>query len=238
MSDSWIQTYTGKKFDIDNLDPSMVCLEDIAHALSMLCRYNGHCEMFYSVAEHSVIMSQYVPKHLALDALLHDAAEAYITDVPRPFKKLLIGFSGLESKIMTVIYEHFGLKEPEYDQYPIIKNGDLQMLAIEQQQLLKPSPEPWECIEGLDRWTPIPILPIWHPTLAKEQFMETFKKLYAERMFKTTKWEEAQDAELVEQNEGTDVCGEGGCVDCECTPDCSDKSRSELPLCNSEDCAA
>ena len=56
MSDNWIQTYTGKKFDIDNLDPSMVCLEDIAHALSMLCRYNGHSEVFYSVAEHCVMI--------------------------------------------------------------------------------------------------------------------------------------------------------------------------------------
>ncbi|MEM4379972.1 MAG: hypothetical protein QXL01_04720, partial [Thermoplasmatales archaeon] len=83
----WIETYSGKKFDY--LAQSELDIEDIAHALSNLCRFNGHTRVFYSVAEHSVNVSSMVPPELKIAALLHDAAEAYIGDVPSPLKQLI-----------------------------------------------------------------------------------------------------------------------------------------------------
>lgn len=65
MSEHWIETYTGKQFSLDNPTPDMICLEDIAHSLSMICRYNGHCERFYSVATHSILLADYGAEDLA-----------------------------------------------------------------------------------------------------------------------------------------------------------------------------
>src|SRR5258706_13895138 len=89
----WIETYSGKQFHI--LDPQLdeIELYDIAHALSMQCRYTGHCESFYSVAEHCVIVSMLVPKEMAIAGLFHDASEAYLTDEVSPVKPHLINNS-------------------------------------------------------------------------------------------------------------------------------------------------
>ncbi len=83
---NWIETYTGKKVYPLYPNPDMFCAEDIAHALSLQCRYNGHVPQFYSVAQHSVLVSQLVDTHDALWGLLHDAAEAYLSDIPSPVK--------------------------------------------------------------------------------------------------------------------------------------------------------
>ena len=99
----WIQTYTGRKFH--PLDPAMTDfdLRDIAHSLSLLCRFNGHCLRFYSVAEHSVRVSRILPDDLKLWGLLHDAGEAYLTDLPRPVKGQMPGFRDMEDKIVEYV---------------------------------------------------------------------------------------------------------------------------------------
>ncbi len=102
----YIATYTGKQFYPLDPRPEDVCLEDIAHSLSNLCRFTGHTDTdrFYSVAQHSVICSTIVAPEAALLALLHDAAEAYLGDISRPLKRDLYVFTepiGLE-RIRTV----------------------------------------------------------------------------------------------------------------------------------------
>lgn len=82
----WIQTYTGKKMFPLAPKREDICIEDIAHALSMKCRFNGHCNLFYSIAQHSLIVASLVKPELRLAALLHDAAEAYLPDFCRPIK--------------------------------------------------------------------------------------------------------------------------------------------------------
>ena len=93
-NNNWIQTYTGKCFTPLDPKPEDICAEDIAHHLSNLCRFSGAVNDFYSVAEHSVrcfwyareVLSPGPPSPLHLAVLLHDAAEAYIIDLPRPIK--------------------------------------------------------------------------------------------------------------------------------------------------------
>jgi len=106
---AWIQTISGKKFPLEEPDPSRIDIEDIAHALSLLCRFNGHCTKFHSVAEHSVHVSHEIAQDLALVGLLHDAAEAYLGDMPSPLKKKLSQFSEFEHKMEVAIAERFGI---------------------------------------------------------------------------------------------------------------------------------
>lgn len=92
---SSILTSTGKWFDILRPDPSLIDLHDIASALSKLCRFGGHCQQFYSVAEHSILAAKMMRQRnggnpaLIRWALLHDASEAYVVDIPRPAKRQL-----------------------------------------------------------------------------------------------------------------------------------------------------
>ncbi len=140
---SWIQTYTGKKFDVRQPRPEDVCWMDIAHSLSQQCRFNGHTKHFYSVAQHCWIMSLNVPQEFALYALLHDAAEAYIGDMPAPVKQLFPEFSVMEDMLLSCIYKAAGIPEPSAEALAVVKEYDLRMLMTERQQLLGEPPEPW-----------------------------------------------------------------------------------------------
>jgi len=165
------------------LDPRAeeVFIEDIAHALSMQCRYAGHTDNFYSVGEHSVHVSYIVPPRMALLGLLHDSTEAYLVDVPRPVKRHLTNYKKIEQLNWTVIAERFDL--PEYGtQWSEIHRADAEMLAAERAVLMKPLPAGHSLhayamgdvhayamgdvqIEG------------WSPRYAKERFLRRFKEL-------------------------------------------------------------
>jgi hypothetical protein len=105
----WIETYTGKKFRFLNPRPEDVDVRDIAHALALTCRFKGHCTEYYSVAEHSIRMSHLVPDRLALEALLHDAAEAYLCDLPRPVKREMPAYEVAECRVNAAIRKVIGL---------------------------------------------------------------------------------------------------------------------------------
>lgn len=136
----WVQTYTGKQFwPLDPL-PEEVCIEDIAHALSMKCRYGGHSTFFYSVAEHSVLVSKMVPPEHARSALMHDAAEAYLPDVARPIKRSLTGFAEIEANVEAAIARRFGLDWPWSAE---IHEADATILADEKAALMVDAPASW-----------------------------------------------------------------------------------------------
>jgi len=118
----WAQTYTGKAFYPEDPRPEDIDINDIAHALSLMCRFNGHCTEFYSVAEHSVRVSKYMqnryakyhmempsPDMCSIYGLMHDSTEAYISDVIRPIKKNIKEFKNLEDIIYIVILKKFKL---------------------------------------------------------------------------------------------------------------------------------
>ena len=120
----YISTYTGIRFYPAQPDAEGICIEDIAHALSLLCRGNGHVSKYWSVAQHSILCAREaaareLPDRLVLACLLHDAGECYLSDVPRPFKKELPGYRELEDRLLGLIYTRFlgsPLTKEEYQQ--------------------------------------------------------------------------------------------------------------------------
>jgi uncharacterized protein len=136
----WLQTLYGGVFYPLDPRPEEVDIHTIAGALAKLCRYGGHCSRFYSVAEHSMLVAQFAPPHLKREALLHDAGEAYLVDVPRPIKPHLAGYKGAEQRLERVIYERFGL---DYPLAPVIKMLDDMILVDERDQNMAKPPKDW-----------------------------------------------------------------------------------------------
>jgi len=133
---TWCQTFTGKRFDYARTMPDMVDIEDIARALSMQCRFNGHVSEFYSVAQHSVHVAAHLghlPPKGRLQGLLHDATEAYIGDVVRPLKRLMPIYAIIEERVWLAVCEHFDITEV---MHPDVLKADEQMLIREAMDLL------------------------------------------------------------------------------------------------------
>jgi len=108
-----ILTFSGRVIDPLDPDPKQIVIEDIAHALSLQCRYGGHCKRFYSVAEHSVLIWRYIWYHVnKKSALLHDAAEAYLVDVPSPVKDSIPQYASIEDNLSRIIAKKFGAIYP------------------------------------------------------------------------------------------------------------------------------
>lgn len=127
----WMQTFTGKKLFPLNPKPEDIDIRDIAHALSLVGRYGGHAPTFYSVGAHSLLTSHLCKSH-PLEALLHDAAEAYIGDMVRPLKKFVPQFLLAEQIMEEVIFAKFGL--PQHLP-PEVKAADNLALMIERREL-------------------------------------------------------------------------------------------------------
>lgn len=170
-----IETASGKEFNYLQPSQASIDIRDIAHALSHLCRYTGHCRAFYSVAQHSVIVSRIVEEQapeLALRALLHDAAEAYIGDVASPLKQLLQDYRYIEAVVEDAINEKFGFFGP---QPAIIKHADMVALATEKRDLMPDTMVHWEIVNKFQpRERPISPLP---SSLARNMFLERYYEL-------------------------------------------------------------
>lgn len=139
----WIQTYPkGIKFWPLDPRPEEIHIEDIAHALSNVCRFGGFVKHHYSVAQHSLLVSYKVPPCDALWALLHDAPEAYLGDQCRPVKRSMVfhinecfhPFAKVEEELMRVVAKRFGLEGSEIP--PSVHEADLRMLMTEKRDLL------------------------------------------------------------------------------------------------------
>lgn len=156
-SEFWITTYTGRKFRLMNPDPEMIDLRDISRGLARACRFAGQIKRHYSVAEHSLNVSlliawlrQGLPdeRQMALLALLHDAAEAYIGDLTTPFKWLLESFGvpmdKIEGGILEAVFTRFGV-EIDQPSWEAVMQADQTMLAYEAQRMV-PNWRDW----GLD----------------------------------------------------------------------------------------
>lgn len=114
---NYLQTYTGRLFDLENFSPNLISSADIAHSLAWQCRYNGHVHTYYSVAQHCLAMWNYVKKwyphidYLDFMVLMHDSPEMITGDVPSPYKTHMMGdFRNKEQELLDVFFERFKIK--------------------------------------------------------------------------------------------------------------------------------
>jgi 5'-deoxynucleotidase YfbR-like HD superfamily hydrolase len=185
----WVQTASGRKFY--PLDPRAdeVHIYDVAHALSNICRFGGMCRSFYSVAQHCVLASFYAPLASALPVLCHDMAEAYLTDIPRPWKRLLyvrLGNSlqtlkALEANLLNTILIALRCPPATDPIWQPVAEVDMRMLATEARDLMTPLVDNWSNTFCSDRYSdcnpfPEPIEP-WTPERAKQAFLKRYAEL-------------------------------------------------------------
>lgn len=178
----WMQTASGRAFYWHDIRAEDIVLTDIAHGLSNLSRFTGQCRRFYSVAEHSVHVAQVLIKYsatpnpmLALAGLFHDAHEAYLGDMSRPFKQMYPEVHKLQDTIQNAIEKKYGIVNPP----PCVnvKWVDNVMLHTEMKQLMAFPPKPWAPLPA-----PLPDypLPCWTPEEAKTKFLVMYAHLKQE----------------------------------------------------------
>lgn len=161
----WMATFTGRRFYPLDPRPGDVDPLDIAHALSLLCRYGGHVDRFYSVAEHCILMSEAVEPRHSLAALLHDATEAYVVDVPRPLKRVLGGYAEIELATWQAIAARLGVPVEMPDE---VKAADNRILLTERAALMRRA-ERWSVD---DDYTALPVtIEGWPPREAERRFL-------------------------------------------------------------------
>lgn len=192
-----IQLAGGHYFNL--LDPwnSEFEIQDVAHGLAHLCRFTGHTRTFYSVAQHSVMVSLILPSELAMAGLFHDAQEAFIGDMSTPLKNLLPGYREIEREVERAVHARFGLPERLP---PEVKQADLIMLATEKRDLMPACDMAWHLLEGI---TPLParIEPLG-PDAARALFM----RRYTEISNMDAGPARVQNGKAMEKQEWLDLC--------------------------------
>lgn len=176
---AWMQTASGHAIDYLEPEKSTFCIEDIALGLARQMRYSGQTcaqRCGYSVAQHSVLASFFVPKKYALHALLHDASEAFMGDLPSPLKALLPNYVALEKRLQHAICRAFFLNPFDVQAWQVVKEVDVQLLATERDQLMvADAPRSWGAIETVTR-LPVRIEPLGEK-VARELFLQRFEQL-------------------------------------------------------------
>jgi 5'-deoxynucleotidase YfbR-like HD superfamily hydrolase len=178
---TFIQTYSGAKFDFSAPDASAVNIADIAHSLSQTCRFGGHTERFYSVADHCVNACDLLARDghnrdTVAWGLLHDASEAYVGDIVTPFKRMLPAAEAYEERLQIIIRDCFGIDSHQVD-FAAVKQADETLLVTEALALFPRGP--------LENWTDAidaaPLTEGLHvsasPREAERRFMERFYRL-------------------------------------------------------------
>jgi uncharacterized protein len=176
MATCYFRTYSGIRIHPLSPLPGEIVIEDLAHALSRICRFVGHTTVFYSVAQHSVLVSQRVPPEDALWGLLHDAAEAYLCDLPAPIKHApeMAAYRLAEDRLMLAVCAKFGLKPGMPHSVAV---ADKILLATEFRDVTTVTDTEW--ISGECGQEPLSGEQIvsWPPIVAEELFIARFKEL-------------------------------------------------------------
>lgn len=173
----WMETFTGKRFYPFAPAIEDICIEDIAHSLSMICRFGGHCKKFYSVAQHCCYVAEVIARNkpeaynqLLLTALMHDAEEAYVGDIIRPIKRSYPKIMTAGKDIWQLIAFKFSLPSVLPD---IVKWADNVMLKNEHTQLMHGRNE-WPFCDQADG--PVIEIHLWEQEFAETEFLLKFKE--------------------------------------------------------------
>ena len=184
VNEGWIRTFLGGRFSFDNPSPADVEIRDIAHSLSLQCRYNGHVPRFYSVAQHSLLVEEIAAMGgygWNLAALLHDAAEAYVGDMVSPLKRRLPAYQREEASVNRVIGIHFDM-HPGFEDMPGVKVADQLALAVEAKVLFGIDPADWGFDESWPWEQYVDLLTeCWPPELAEVAFFDRYIELSGAR---------------------------------------------------------
>lgn len=164
--ENWTQTFSGKKIDFLNPDPEQIVIEDIAHALSLQNRFNGHTKAPYSVAQHSLMVMRHCPEGSELEGLMHDASEAYMSDLVSPLKALCPDYRVIEGRLAKVINDKFSLTSN-------VKSIDLRALATERRDLMPHLVGNWSCLDGVVPFAETVIPMPWE--VCEMMFLRAFK---------------------------------------------------------------
>jgi 5'-deoxynucleotidase YfbR-like HD superfamily hydrolase len=168
---SSISVVGGEFFDLLNPEKSDYDIDVVATALSNLCRYTGHVTRFYSVAEHSVLVSKIVPQKYALEGLLHDASEAFVGDVSSPLKKLLVEYQKIENNIQADVARRFNLQYPFPEE---IHRADKQLYWAERKIIAPAVDALWHKEFRASR----KVEPQgWTPKIARKRFLDRYNEI-------------------------------------------------------------
>lgn len=173
----WFLTQSGRRFWPLSPDPDSISIEDVAHALSHICRYGGHCDPFYSVAQHSVHVSYLAPAAKAKLALLHDATEAYVGDMVRPLKYALPAYQTVEDGVWKAVAKRFSLPPEKPTSDVDIKLADDVALMTERRDVMPKSDHVWsvKAMPDNERISPM------SPKTARNYFLNRYYELFGER---------------------------------------------------------
>lgn len=173
----WIETYSSRMCYPLDPRPEEICIEDIAHALSLICRFNGHCSFFYSVGQHSLGVQEELAKaghspRVQLYGLLHDASEAYLCDLTRPVKPHIEGYEEAEALLQDMVFHTFGLPPMDEIVSTCVTKYDNMLLRAEAEQLM-PNSNGWakslpECNRSIE---------YKNPEWVKAKFLDKFNDL-------------------------------------------------------------
>lgn len=167
----FILTVSKAKLDPFDPDPDQINMSDIAHSLSNICRFGGHCSEFYSVAQHCVLVSEYLFERtkdivVSCAGLIHDASEAYMIDMPNPIKVRLPDYVKTEENLLSVIYKKFQIPPCK----AFVKNADMVLLATEARDLMG-DPQDWNL--NVIPWSR-KVIPL-SPKFAKDAFIDRWQ---------------------------------------------------------------
>lgn len=174
---SWIRTYSGKKFYVFDPKQKDITIKDIAHALSLICRFTGHTEDLYSVGQHSLLVMELCPEEFKLEGLTHDFPEAYVTDLATPIKRQMSNYREIEDNLHVAIAKKFHLQFP---MPKIIKEIDTEVFNMEWAYLMEKNKKikSGKFRMEKDRFQ------ILSPKEVEQKIIENFNRLYAERLLK------------------------------------------------------
>jgi len=163
-----IRTISGQYVNVFEPNPDTLLIEDIAHALSNQCRFGGHLPRFYSVAQHSLLCYEVAKEPYKFDALMHDASEAYLLDMPKPIKLELAEYNSIEDNLMNVLAKKFNFNYPKS---PEVERVDILLLKWEWEVVMLEKPD-----------TEYPPMRCMSPKEAKEAFLAAFHKEIANKV--------------------------------------------------------